>query len=161
ETYLDDRRGSASWAVYGQDEITLHSKVIFNLGLRHDHYDTFGGTTNPRLGLIYSPFKNTTVKALYGEAFRAPNTYELFWTQNDVAKVNPALGPETNRTTEIVLEQYAGDHIRFVATAFRYDVRDLISQETDPEDGLLVFNNLDSVRANGFEMEVEGKWANG
>ena len=35
---------------FAQDEIKLHEKVLVNLGLRHDHYDTFGGTTNPRVG---------------------------------------------------------------------------------------------------------------
>ena len=91
--YLDDRRDSRNWALFAQDEITLHEKVLVNVGLRHDHYDTFGSTTNPRVGLIYTPAKKSTFKLLYGEAFRAPNAYELFWSQTDLAKANPRLGP--------------------------------------------------------------------
>ena len=53
--YLDDRRSSTNWALYAQDEITLHEELILNVGLRHDHYDSFGGTTNPKLALIYDP----------------------------------------------------------------------------------------------------------
>ena len=157
--YLDDRRGSTSWAVFAQDEVALHRKVILNLGLRHDRYHTFGGTTNPRAGLIYQPFESTSVKVLYGQAFRAPNAYELFWQQQDVAKANAALRPETNKTTEVVLEQYLGSHVRVAATGFHYGISGLITQQTDPVDDLLVFRNVESVRANGFEVEAEGKWA--
>ena len=152
---------SRNFALYAQDEISLHDKLILNVGLRHDHYDSFGGTTNPRLGLIYNPFRKTTVKLLYGEAFRAPNAYELFWRQIGVTKANPLLQPETNKTGEVVLERYFGNHLRVASTAFYYDINGLISQETDPADGLLVYNNIDEVRGKGLELEAEGKWPSG
>ena len=34
--YLDDRRSSTNWAVYVQDEMKLHERLLVNLGLRHD-----------------------------------------------------------------------------------------------------------------------------
>ena len=159
--YLDDRRQSTIWAVYAQDEISLHEKLMLNLGLRHDHYESFGGTTNPRMGVIYSPWKATTVKLLYGEAFRAPNAYELFWSQSGVTKSNPLLQPETNQTAEIVMERYLRQQIRFTATAFHYTINDLITQETDPADGLLVYNNIDEISAKGLELEAEGTFPAG
>jgi len=159
--YLDDRRESRNWALYAQDEISLHQNLILNVGLRHDHYDTFGGTTNPRLGLIYDPRPKTTLKFLYGEAFRAPNAYELFWRQSGVTKSNPLLQPETNKTAELVMEQYLGGHVRVATTAFYYRVNDLITQETDPRDDLLVYNNIEEVKAKGLELEAEGRWPTG
>ena len=159
--HLDDRRTSTNWALYVQDEIALHRTVIVNAGVRHDNYDTFGGTTNPRAGLIYSPLRKTTLKLLYGQAFRAPNVYELFWHQQDVAKSNPALRPERNRTTELVFEQYLGTHLRVGATGFHYGINGLITQQTDPTDSLLVYNNVEKIRAKGVEVEVEGRWSNG
>ncbi|PYV41096.1 MAG: TonB-dependent receptor, partial [Acidobacteria bacterium] len=102
--YLDDRRNTKNWAFYIQDEFALRKNLTFNLGVRHDHYDTFGGTTNPRLAMIYKPLNKTSVKLLYGAAFRAPTSYELFWWQNGVTKPNPNLDPETIRSTELVLE---------------------------------------------------------
>jgi outer membrane receptor for ferrienterochelin and colicins len=159
--YLDDKRDSRNWALLAQDEITLHDKLLFNIGLRHDHYDTFGSTTNPRVGLIYTPAKKSTFKLLYGEAFRAPNAYELFWSQEDLAKANPTLKPETNQTSELVLEQSLGTHARLTTTAFLYKVRDLITQQTDPVDSLLVYNNVDAIEARGVELELEGQSAFG
>ena len=159
--YLDDRRSSKNWALFVQDEVKLHEKVLVNLGVRHDQYDTFGATTNPRAALIYTPTGGTTVKLLYGEAFRAPNAYELFWFQDDIAKANPALKPETNRTSEVVLEQELGSAVSVGATAFYYRVRDLITQQTDPIDDLLVYNNVDRIEAHGVELDTEGRWPYG
>jgi outer membrane cobalamin receptor len=159
--YLDDRRSSTNWALYVQDEVALHRKLLLNVGLRHDHYDTFGGTTNPRAGLIYNPFPKTALKVLYGQAFRAPNAYELFWQQQGVAQSNPSLRPETNKTSELVLEQYLGPHLRVAAVGFHYGINGLITQQTDPLSQLLVYNNVESIRVKGLELEAEGRWPNG
>ena len=101
------------------------------------------------------------MKLLYGQAFRAPNAYELFWRQDDVAKPNPVLRPETNSTSEFVLEQALTSAVRVGVTAFHYRVDDLISQQTDPFDDLLVYNNVDRIDARGLELEAEGKWSSG
>ncbi len=159
--HLDDRRSSKNSALFLQDEITLHPKVLVNIGMRYDHYQTFGGTTNPRAGLIYSPTTKTTLKLLYGQAFRAPNVYELFWQQGDLAKTNPQLQPETNRTSELVLEQSLGSRVRVAATGFYYRINGLITQQTDAVDNLLVYNNVEAIIGRGIELEVERKTASG
>lgn len=159
--YLDDRRRSSSWAVHAQDEIKLPSQWLLNLGVRHDQYDSFGGTTNPRMALIYNPAGSTTMKLLYGQAFRAPNIYELYWFQDDIAKANPDLRPESNRTAEVVLEQGLGSGLRGGVTAFHYAVNDLITQQTDRRDDLLVYNNAGRIEARGLELDLDGRWAFG
>src|SRR6185369_10007482 len=68
-SYLDDRRSSTLWALYLQDEIQLLDSLILSVGVRHDHYDSFGGTTNPRLALIYRPREQSVFKIIYGQAF--------------------------------------------------------------------------------------------
>ena len=161
QLYLDDRRTSTNWALYAQDEIKVHQRVLVNVGLRHDQYDTFGGTTNPRAAVIYTPASATTLKLLYGEAFRAPNAYELFWRQDALGKPNPALRPETNQTSELVVEQALGTAVRIGATVFTYRIDDLITQQTDPLDDLLVYNNVERIAARGLEVESEGRWSNG
>ena len=158
---LDDRRSSTNWAVFAQDEIALHRKLRFNVGLRHDYYDTFGETTNPRAAVIYNPVDTTTVKLLYGAAFRAPNAYELFWQQSGIGKANPTLQPETNRTSELVLERYLGRHLRVTGTGFYYTVNGLITQQTDAVDGLLVYKNVEAIKAHGLELELDGNWPSG
>ncbi len=159
---LDDSRNSHSYAFYMQDEFHLRPSLIANIGVRHDEYSNFGGTTNPRLALIYKPQEKSIFKLLYGCAFRAPNVYELYYGDNGVSqKPNPDLKPETIRTYEIAYEQYIGEHLRSSLGGFFYRLRDLITQATDPADGLLVFRNSGRVQAKGIETEIEGKWSNG
>ncbi|WP_298038327.1 TonB-dependent receptor [uncultured Desulfuromonas sp.] len=162
EVYLDDRRDSDYWALYAQDDVLLLDNLSLNVGLRYDHYSTFGGTLNPRTALIFTPLEKTAIKLLYGEAFRAPSAYELYYHDGgETTKANPDLDPETIRTYEIVWEQYLGDHLRGVLGGFYYQIDHLINLKTDPSDDLLVFENIDEVRALGAEVELEGKWENG
>ncbi|MCP4407400.1 MAG: TonB-dependent receptor [Gammaproteobacteria bacterium] len=162
EVYLDDQQDSTDWGVYLQDEFKLRDDLILNAGVRHDDHEDFDSTTNPRFALIYNPTVITTIKLLYGTAFRAPNVYELYFHDNEItAKAAQNLEPETIETWELILEQSIGQHWRAVAGVFRYEVDDLITLTTDPADDLLVFDNTDSVEAHGVELELEGKRPSG
>ena len=162
DVYLDDKRDSDVWGVYIQDEFQVTDKLALNVGVRHDDYDSFGGTTNPRAALVYNPLDKTTIKLIYGEAFRAPNAYELYY-HDDFFTTKPAgdLDPETIKSTELVLEQGIGRHLNAIANVFYYRIDDLISLVTDPADDLLVFDNLDDVETTGLGLELEGKWPDG
>jgi outer membrane receptor for ferrienterochelin and colicins len=159
-TYLDDRRKSDIWALYAQDEFAITDSLILNAGVRHDHYSTFGGTTNPRVGLIYT-WRDTTAKLLYGRAFRAPNPFEQFYVASTANKANPALKPEIIHTYELVLEQYVTRHIRASSSLYYYEIDRLICQRLDPTDGLLAYQNGNKIHAKGLELAVEGKWPSG
>lgn len=160
--YFEDKRDSVNWAVYIQDEFAMLDDLTLNFGMRHDDYETFGGTTNPRLCLIYDFSEKSTVKLLYGEAFRAPNAYELYYHDGeDIQKANPELEPETIKTYELAWEQYFGKHFRTTAAGYYYKIEDLISQQIDPADDLLVFNNIEKIEAKGIEVELDGKWDSG
>jgi len=157
-TYLKHSRQSGIWALYLQDEARLGDHVILNAGVRHDGYDTFGGTTNPRLALIVSLGEATSIKFLYGKAFRAPNAYELYYNDGGFSqKSNPNLRPETIQTYEIALEHAFGSRLRGAASVYQYRIKNLINLETDPLDLLLIFENVDRVKAQGAEVEMEGK----
>lgn len=159
EVYLDDSRHSHNWGVYVQDEFQLLEKIKLVGGVRHDDYSTFGSATNPRLALIYDPFEDTTLKLLYGKAFRAPNAYELYYHDGgSTQKAAVNLDPEEIQTYEVVLERRLNDHLRATASGFHYCMEDLIDQYVDPEDGLLVFRNLGAVEATGTELALLGRW---
>jgi iron complex outermembrane receptor protein len=158
--FRSDRQGQ-SLGLYTQTEIELGSRLLLNAGMRYDYYDNFGGTLNPRFGLIYNPQPTTTVKLLYGRAFRAPNAYERYLESPGFNKANPNLKPETIRTYELVLEQYLPHGLLFTASGYRYGIRQLITQIRDPADGLLVFENVDDVNAKGLELGMETRLSNG
>jgi iron complex outermembrane receptor protein len=157
-SYFKDERDSLIWALYVQDEFRIKDHLILNAGVRHDDYDTFGGTTNPRLALIYGAPEKTTLKVLYGRAFRAPNAYELYYDDGSISqKANPGLEPETIQTYEVALERNFRRGLRGVVSVYQYRIHNLITLETDPVDLLSVFDNVDRVRARGIEVETEGR----
>jgi len=159
--YLYDARSSYYWAAHAQDQFSILDNLSLNAGVRYDYYQTFGRNVSPRVGLIYHPFEKTTLKLLYGQAFRAPNTYELYYSDGGLSqKANPRLNPEKIQTYEFVLEQYVKNY-RFTASGYYYRIKDLISLQTDPVDGLSVFRNVGDVESKGAEFEIEGKWAHG
>jgi outer membrane receptor for ferrienterochelin and colicins len=159
--YLNDSTSSYTWGAHFQDQFTILDNLILNAGVRYDYYKTFGSSTNPRAALIYNPFKGTTLKFLYGQAFRAPNTYELYYNDGNASqKGNSNLNSEKITTYEMVLEQYVSNY-RFSASGYYYETKDLISQQIDPMDGLLVFRNAGKIEAKGAQFEIEGKWRNG
>ena len=153
QVYFASRRASDLWAVYAQDAIRLRSNVTLDLGLRHDQYSTFGGATNPRAALLFQPFQKTTLKLLYGQSFRAPNAYELYYAGSG-NEGNLQLRPETVKTTELILEQYLQGGVRLLVSGYYYPIRGLISQETDLANGNTVYENAQQVNLRGAEMSL-------
>lgn len=49
--------------------------------VRHEDYSDFGSTTNPKFGLLYTPFDGFDLRATYGASFRAPLLVELDTSQ--------------------------------------------------------------------------------
>lgn len=162
EKFLDDKRQSTHWGVHGQAELTLLTNLTFTAGLRYDHASTYGDSVDPRLALAYAPTPRSTIKFLYGTAFRAPNPSELYYHDGNLTtKANPRLRPETISTYQAVwLQRLPGD-VQLGVSAFYYDTKDLISYSLDPADGLLQFVNVDRVEAHGAQIELERNWASG
>jgi iron complex outermembrane receptor protein len=159
--HLDDRRSSSLWAIYGQEELTVSPSVKINAGLRYDHYSTFGGTANPRLALLYNPSEETSVKLLYGRAFRAPNAYELFYRDGYSTKASLVLKPETIQTIELAAERQVIPSVRLKVSLYDYKIDNLISLQVDPADGMLVYGNNQWAKARGAEMALTGSWVSG
>jgi len=162
DVYLDDSRHGKDWGIYIQDEFKPLENLTFVGGVRYDRYESFGGTTNPRLALIYNVLCDTTyLKLLYGEAFRAPDAYELYYHDGgDTQKPAQDLDPERIDTYEVVLEHRFSPELWASASGFYYAMDDLIDQYLDPADDLLVFRNLDKVKAKGIELALNGRWDN-
>ena len=146
---LDSWRAGA----YVQDEWTISGRFTLNAGLRHDHYSTFGGTTNPRIALIWQALPDTTVKLDYGAAFRAPSAYELHY-QDNISLPNPSLRPETVKSHELIVEQEIGQG-RLSATLFEYRIDNLIEQTGPDVSGQFQYRNVGGVEGRGTELGLD------
>jgi outer membrane receptor for ferrienterochelin and colicins len=160
QLYLDDQRDSINWGAFAQADIGVLTNLVLSAGVRYDYFSTFGDTVNPRVGLIYNPFAATTLKFLYGSAFRAPNAYELYYAGVG-GKANPDLNPENTTTYQFDFEQDLTKQLHLFLTPYFYQVKDLITQERDESDGLLVYRNLERVSGVGGEVGLDATFPSG
>ncbi|MCI0538448.1 MAG: TonB-dependent receptor [Verrucomicrobiales bacterium] len=156
-TYINKSTPAGNLGIYGQAEVAILTNLTLSAGGRYDYFTTFGSTVNPRGGLIYHPGSLTTLKALYGEAYRAPNAYEFDFDSPNY-RANHDLKPEGVRSYELVWEQGIGRRLRMTGSLFYEQIEDLITQAVDPLDGRSIFRNTDSVDVRGGEIELEGHW---
>jgi outer membrane receptor for ferrienterochelin and colicins len=158
-TYLYSQESTYKWAVFLQDEYSVTKKLTFNAGVRLDYFSIFGKTINPRLGLIYDLWDTTSVKLLYGTAFRAPNQFELNYFGTGIIP-NPNLKPEKFETLELILEHYFNDHLHGEFNIFHSDITDIIEYSTTGG-GSLQNRNTGDVESKGIEVQLEDGWADG
>ncbi len=159
---MDMHLTSGTWGAYLQEEFRPGSGFILSAGARYDHYEDFGGTLNPRLAAIWNPSSMTGVKILYGQAFRAPNGLELYYQDGSVTQKAPDhLDPERIQSLEVTADQRVGENVFLTLSGFSYRMKDLITLTTDPDDGLLVYENRDRVKSSGAEVELRRVWTSG
>lgn len=157
QQYYSDSVYFGNWAFYLQDEFRIIDNLILNGGVRYDRYESFGHTVNPRMSLIYSPFRTTTLKFIYGTAFRAPSYYEL-WT-NTQNNSSIELESEEISTCEVIAEQHFGKHFQGFISGFMYKIKGLISEVSEGD--TYSFANTDDIEAKGLEAELQTRWENG
>ncbi|CAB3675829.1 TonB-dependent receptor plug domain-containing protein [Paraburkholderia rhynchosiae] len=157
---LDDHHSGNRAGVYIEDEITLPASFMLNAGLRYDQQTASGGNLSPRIGLVYKLTPRDTFKLLYGQAYRAPNAYEMYYAVSgtDGQLKNPSLKAEHIATTELVYERAVSDTGRATLSLFHYNARDLISATQDVS-GLYIFRNVSRATARGAELAYEQKLA--
>ncbi|QSZ42035.1 TonB-dependent receptor [Sulfurimonas aquatica] len=149
------------YAFYLQNIYKPTEDLSFTLGLRYDNYETIGSQISPKASLIYSFSPVSSLKLIYGEAFRAPNSYELYYNDGDfTSKANPNLKEENIKNYEIVLEHYFSTNHSFIVNGFYYEMQNLIQQTTDAS-GILFFDNLDKTESKGLELSHKFMFTNG
>jgi outer membrane cobalamin receptor len=139
----------ANSGAFGQAQYTVTPNIAFTLGARADYNTRYGGTFNPRVGLVGRPRRGTTLKVLYGTAFLAPSPYQAYhhygsFYSTDGGRTyasrfwhvpNPDLEPERKKTLEVNLLQSLGGRVHLSANAFYSRFADLIEeQDRDPGD---------------------------
>ena len=149
-----------NWGLYIQDEFKILENLTANAGVRYDHYYIVGGSINPRFALIYNYSDATTLKLLYGRAFRPPTLFELYY-EDPVFEQTAALDldPETIETYEVVLEHFFDPSLIGTLSLYHYKLQDSIARQSEFAE--LTWRSMGTVKATGFEAELQKKWANG
>ncbi|OHB47445.1 MAG: hypothetical protein A2106_04745 [Planctomycetes bacterium GWF2_40_8] len=145
-------------AFYLQDEWNITKDVDLTVGVRHDQFPRFGGTTNPRFGLIWRFIEDAHLKLLFATAFRAPNFQELYLTNNGTRAGDPNLDPEKINTFELGLGYNFTKHIRGNINYFFNRIRDRIILDTTQTPDK--FANSGGARVLGVEAELKADYGN-
>jgi iron complex outermembrane receptor protein len=140
-----------------QDEWSFAPDWNLTAGVRHDAYSDFGGTTNPRLALVWQSSFTLTSKLLYGRAFRAPAFAELYNINNPLALGSPNLKPETIDTVELAFDYRPSDTLRSNFNLFRYEMSDIIRFVSDPAPATSKTARNQGMQ-DGYGLEWEMRW---
>ncbi|HPG40260.1 MAG TPA: TonB-dependent receptor [bacterium] len=162
ETFTLVKQPYKNRALYLENEYIPWRQLKIITGARWDDYTTIGNHLSPRGALIYMPNSKTSVKGLIGTAFRVPDLYETYYSDDYAnAIANPNLAIEKITTTELVLEQSLYEQVAGFISLYQYEMQDLINQSEIenpevPDQPFLQFQNLESVKAHGYELELRG-----
>lgn len=134
---------------FAQDEWNFTQDWTLTAGVRHDRYSDFGGTTNPRIALVWDAAYNVTVKAMHGTAFRAPSFAEQYSINNPVVVGNPNLKPETISTDELAFSWQPTGKLQTNLNFFHYRIHDIILPITGS-----TYKNSGNQTGHGLELEA-------
>ncbi len=143
-------------ALFVQDEWKPGADLNITGGVRYDHYSDFGGTTNPRLGAVWSYSENGEMKLLYGRAFRAPNFKELYDQNNAFSVGSPNLKPEKIQTYEAGAGYKIMSSVKLNVNYFFSRIEDLISYDTSVSPAKAI--NRGTAEVKGIELEMRGRY---
>lgn len=153
EAYLLERQRTSYYG-FVQDEWKFDDRWQLTTGVRYDHYSDFGGTTNPRMALVWATTDQLTTKFLYGRAFRAPAFTELSNIANPVALGNPDLEPEKIDSCELGMSHRVSLDLLYSANIYYYRIHDLIDFVSGGG-GVKQAQNVGRRRGRGLEFETD------
>ncbi|MDH5629719.1 MAG: TonB-dependent receptor [Gammaproteobacteria bacterium] len=158
--YIDEHTQQTIYGMFIQDEWKYNENWTFNLGVRYDDYSESESSVNPRIAAIWQEDK-TILKMLYGQAFRAPNAYELYYDDGFLQKAAGTLKPETIESAEFIWEQQLNASYRLIGSIYHIHVDDMLVLVTDPLDGFELFANREEIKSEGAELELIVNLENG
>jgi vitamin B12 transporter len=150
DTRFNDGSTFASTGVtsfYGEAIVTPLRRLTVTGGIRHDQHRAYGGHTTFGADAVLALDGGTTIRASYGEGFKAPTLYQLyapFYGFKD-------LKPETARNYDAgVSQRFLGGKGTVGVTYFHRDTTNQIDFDLGP----FAYRNIARTRAEGVEAEL-------
>lgn len=139
-------------SLFVQSDLEVSSRISAVAGVRLDKRSRFDLAVTPRFAVVTRPDTRTTVKLLYGEAFRAPSPAEAHLTTSWYTE-NPGLRPERIRTLELEFQRRLTQPLLVGVSLYDYQVRDLIDQVVSVNS--IGYQNVAAAHGNGVEMQID------
>ncbi|MCP3098294.1 TonB-dependent receptor [Myxococcus sp. K15C18031901] len=121
-------------SAYLLDEWRLHPRLSLSVGLRFDRYTDLDTTSlTPRVAVIARPYEAGLTKLVVGNAFRAPNIYELYYEDFTTQAPPTSLDPETITTFELEHSHDLTDELRLTIAGYHNRISKLVQLQADAE----------------------------
>lgn len=160
-----------NYAAFVQDDVTLAPTLTATLGARYDWNHLVGDRTleqlSPKLALVWATTPELSLRALYGQAFRAPTIAEMFTEREIGGGIDFVPNPDLD-AERLTLSLEAGAHWSPMAAfgldvaAFRYEYEDLMYfEDVSAELGVpfaYQVRNLNQALMQGVEATVQSRW---
>ena len=160
-----------NYAAFVQDDVTLAPTLTATLGARYDWNHLVGDRTleqlSPKLALVWATTPELSLRALYGQAFRAPTIAEMFTEREIGGGIDFVPNPDLD-AERLTLSLEAGAHWNPMAAfgldvaAFRYEYEDLMYfEDVSAELGVpfaYQVRNLNQALMQGVEATVQSRW---
>jgi len=130
-----------NFSAYAQIQSEWNSRFSTMAGLRLDRHSDFGRTLNPRFGAVWKVHEQHLLKALYGQAFRAPSPEEYLSSFGTFTGATNASGlligtgfrvpnfnlePEKAKTLSLTWDWRPRHDVNFVANLYRSEIKNLV-----------------------------------
>lgn len=132
EGFTDSIFGTRNYHTIGtfaQAQVKPVKSLTVTVGGRYDYFSIYGGTVNPRVGLVYRPIEKLTLKGIYGSAYIQPSNYyrwENFANPFIVHVPNEDIKPERLQSYEFSTQYFLDYNVSFRLAAYRNNMRDII-----------------------------------
>ena len=152
----------ASYFPFAQRVGSALSGLGVSAGARDDSHNIYGNNWSARAGLVYELFERHYIKLLFGTAFRAPSSTQLF--SNLIVPSgyvgNPDLKAERARTFELALGSSPLRGLTLRADAFVTVIDGRVEIRTPPPSAAQANawpTNSTAITSKGFEAQVDYK----
>jgi len=131
-------------------EVKPVDSLTLTAGLRNDDHDRFGAETTGRAAVAWSPRDTVTVRASWGQGFKAPTLFQTTFLCCGVAEPASDLAPETSEGVDLGVDLRTPDGRGTASVS-------LFAQDTE---NLITFNigryeNIAEATSRGIELAGE------
>jgi outer membrane receptor protein involved in Fe transport len=137
---------------YAQLKTSLANTLNLTAGLRYDYNSRFEGNFNPRLGLVYFPAEEFTLKLLYGESFLAASPYNAYQHYGSFVPLQDNTGNFTGFKSffyHLPNPELKAEKNRSIETSIRYKLSNKISLTVD-----VYYNRWSDIISNSYQSNV-------
>ncbi len=130
-------------------ELQPTEMVTLTAGFRRDDHDVFGGETTGRFAAAFNPTNQITLRASWGEGFKAPTLFQTTFFCCGATAPNTDLKPEVSEAIDFgVTYRTANSRGEVGVTYFDQDTTNLITFSF----GIGGYENIAQARSKGVEI---------